>query len=539
MRLSIPYRRLSAVLITLLWVQIGFANDVNDGSEIAELINQRYQDTNACSGNDGAWVCSGVVLKAVPSDKGAPFWQLDPDETRLLSVPFAYLRRDISTQTLPSSAGFILKDGNTAQANRQPYLVRCAFPLAVTPEAGTAHQGCDLIGDATPALPDTSSCSSYGVSDANAWFEHFTAQGSNPQRQCSLSSRDAGQFKASLEAHEMLPVDLARQANTVLVRAWDASMPKQLAVQAFFHDSHQPGALARALEFQNQYHTATGVWLPVLRMDLTATGATPFAYEEKEQLSYGDTVVEHLKDRYADTARACPDGSAAYRCNGVLARGIRDLTIRDFWNPVAKDVERNGVSFIYLRADVGNIRLPNADGSGLIMRELGAPTEAPLSLRCAFPSNADTDGRDFSCHAVLFPQSCAEGGITTIEDWIPHYLRYKNWGQCHFDPDATSFQMSIDVRAHFPEPNDRDNWNEIIIAPWQRDIPRQLPLETLWYTGAGLVDAQRLQQDFMRETGQFLPIVRITMNEEPLFRYVPDEQIGDPGPPSVEQQQEQ
>ncbi|MHA6198446.1 hypothetical protein ACX3YG_29250 [Pseudomonas wadenswilerensis] len=540
MSLLRPYCYLAGLLTPLLWAQASQAlefprSSTINGIDVAHLLNQRYQDTKAaCAGGDGAWVCSGVVVKPLHADLKRPFWHLTIDEATLLSAEFAYLRADLSTRSLSSGAGFVLKDGYTAQRDRQPYLVRCAFPVAVTPAANAAFHGCDLIGDATPTLPDPSSCGSYGIKDAAGWLEHFTIQGSHPNRQCSLSSRNAGQFKASLEAHEMLSPEMARQSNTVLVRAWDPATPEQLAVQALFYDVHLPGSLAEALKFQNQYHTAVGTWLPVMRMNLIAANGAPFTYEEKDQLPHGYAVAERLEARYANTARTCPDGSAAYRCTGVLARGIRDLTLRDFWNPVEKDLERNGVSFIYLRADVGNTRLPNANGSGLIMRELGVATEAPLTLRCAFPSNADTDGRDFSCHSVLFPQSCAEGAIHTIEEWVPHYVRYKNWGQCHFDPDATSFQMSIDVRAHFPEPSERLAWNEIIIAPWPRDIPTQLPLETLWYTGAGLVDAQRLQQDFMKETGLFLPIMRVSMSENPVFSYAPDEQMGDLAPASTE-----
>lgn len=247
----------------------------------------------------------------------------------------------------------------------------------------------------------------------------------------------------------------------------------------------------------------------------------------------GRSVVHRLQQRFDDTRAACEDGSAAYNCNGVIVRAIRDPSNPTFWNPSPENIARKGVSFSYIRADVGNERL--AGDAGLIMRELHAPTEQPLTVRCAFSANAGTDSRIESCGTEQFPLPCHLSRITDIPTWQAHFAEYTGTRSCYFAPDAKWFQFSIEARQHFPHPELRRFWNEIVIAPWPQDIPERLPIEALYYSGNAVEKARQMQDSFIRATGKFIPVVRIELTQDPVFYYSPKDQAVQPPTPTTTQ----
>ncbi|MDU9389538.1 hypothetical protein [Pseudomonas sp. zfem002] len=247
----------------------------------------------------------------------------------------------------------------------------------------------------------------------------------------------------------------------------------------------------------------------------------------------GRSVVHRLQQRFDDTRAACEDGSAAYNCSGVIVRAIRDPSNPTFWNPSPGGVERDGVAFSYIRADVGSLHL--AGNAGLIMRELGAPSEQRLSVRCVFPSNANTSMRADSCATEEFPLPCHLSGVTDIPTWQAHYEQYGPVKSCYFAPTTEWFQFSIDVRAHFPQPENRKYWNEVVIAAWPQDIPERLPIEALFYSGDGLSGARQMQDSFIRATGKFIPVVRIELTQDPVFYYSPKDQAVQPPTPTTTQ----
>lgn len=236
----------------------------------------------------------------------------------------------------------------------------------------------------------------------------------------------------------------------------------------------------------------------------------------------GRSVVLRLQQRFDDTRPECADGSAAINCNGVIIRAIRDSSNPAFWNPSPENVERKGVSFSYIRKDVGNERL--AGDAGLIMAPLGEPSGQPLTVRCVFPLNAATDSRIESCGTEQFPLPCHLSGVVDIPSWQAHFAEYTGTKACYFEPTARWFQFSIDVRQHFPHPVHRTLWNEVVIAPWPENIPDKLPLEALYYSGEGLERARQMQDSLMAATGKFIPIVRIDLTRTPVFYYEPKDQ---------------
>lgn len=500
------------------------------GADVAYLVNQRYQSSvTQCALNRPAWMCSGVLMRSLPGDASQPFAQLTAQELASQSANVAYVRHDLRTSGLATSAGFILADGLTAAGWGKPLAVRCAYPVAVTPAADTASHGCDLLAAAAASPPDLSSCLPNGVTDAPGWMTLFTGNGSDVNRQCSFSATVAKQFKASLDAHALVTDALAAGPNNVLVAAWDPAKPETIPVQAFFYDVSHGGQLIQAQRYQKQYFDATGAWVPILRMGFGPPQGAAYGFDETDQLDEGFRVADRLNARYADVSPTCPGGRPAFYCNGVIVRIAQASAAFHAWNASPSSVGRDGVSFSYLRADAGVTQLIEArGGTGFIVRESGAPTGYPLTLRCEFPSDGWTAARFESCYSNQDHRFCDEKGVTTIAAWRTHYLASALATQCPFRPEAAAFQLSIEARQHFPNENAlRHAYNELIIRPWPDDIPLSLPLEAFISIDEGLPQARYLQQDYLGETGRFLPVIRVNTLAAvgKVFVYVPDDQI--------------
>ena len=119
--------------------------------------------------------------------------------------------------------------------------------------------------------------------------------------------------------------------------------------------------------------------LPLVTACSTVQPAAVQGLSQQQKNQVAETVVQRLRARYADTRGACPGDTPAFDCNGVLIRGLSYWDAPDWWEVVQKDIDRQGVSFSYLRADVGTTTLwPNA---GLIMRELDAHAGVALKVK--------------------------------------------------------------------------------------------------------------------------------------------------------------
>ncbi|MFJ2527733.1 hypothetical protein [Pseudomonas helmanticensis] len=500
------------------------------GPETAQLLNKRYQNTTAeCAGANPAYFCSGVLVRG--SNPTAKFWKYGEVAQKLGAVSFVYLRNDLGMRTVPGANGVVFSDSFTAIGNGLSLEVLCAYPFAFPSTATLSNFGCAALS-ATQHLQDVSSCADVGVSDAPAWLAHFQQQGQLPEKQCSLSSLDPAQFKASLLAHQGLDDSWSARPNKVQIKNWDREAPGLLPVQGLYYDMTQPGALLGAQKDQRDYFIATGEWLPILRMNLTQAPGAVFGFDLKEQVYGGYEVAARLNARYADTAMACRGNTAAYNCNGVLIRTTDASPDFHAWNPSPGSIQRNGVSFSYLRADVHLPVLAWAKNEGLIMKELAAPTGYPLTLRCSFPFDGATFYRSDSCNghsdAPQKSKPCDEQGISDVEAVITHfYAQTSRYHGCSLKGDQAPFAVSVEARARLNATDQRVH-NEVIIAHWPQDIPAQLPLEAFFYVAAsGRLNAQFFQWDYFNQTGHFLPIVRVASNASRsayVFDYDPADQ---------------
>lgn len=243
----------------------------------------------------------------------------------------------------------------------------------------------------------------------------------------------------------------------------------------------------------------------------------------------GAELADRLNARYADTARACPHDSPAYFCSGVLIRMARTLT------PTEGQMDRDGLAFSYLRADVGTSELWYGAAAGFSVQNWSDQIN-PLRFRCVFAYDGATNSRPDACgeqsSSTTPPGSsrpCAEQGIADVTSWIAHFisLEHPNYN-CSFTGDTEPFQLSIDVREAFPDPEDRRYWNEVIIGAWPADEISALPIDSFFYQADpaphGRNEAIRLQHEFFELSGRTVPVLRLTLTEPEPFEYLVEDQ---------------
>jgi hypothetical protein len=306
-----------------------------------------------------------------------------------------------------------------------------------------------------------------------------------------------------------------------------------MPLQALFYDVTQAGSLLGAQKDQRDYFRTTGDWLPILRMDLSQPAGGVFGFKLQDQLYIGYQVAANLNARYANTTMTCPDNEPAYKCSGVLLRTTSATPEYHAWNSSPGSVERNGVSFSYLRADIYLPILAWSKPQGLILKELSAPAAYPLTLRCAWPFDGATYYRSDSCNensqAPATSRPCDEQGITTVEAYLTHFNALANrYAGCSLKGEQAPFAVSIQVRALFSAQDQRVH-NESIIADWPQNIPEKIPLQAFFYTGAaGKPSARYFQKDYFEQTAGFLPVVQLTFNATDnayTFEFDPQDQL--------------
>lgn len=501
------------------------------GPETAQLLNNRYQMTNqTCGANKPAWYCSGVLVRTKLGSETPEqvFWHHDSAATELGAEGLIYLRRDLSIRDTTEANGAVLSDLFTAVGDGKSLEVLCAYPFAAE-LSGRADFGCALPAGSRQSSVQAGSCVGLGVINTQSWLAHFQQTGNQVEQQCSLDALDPAQFATSLTAHEGLGSEWSSRANQVQVKNWDASAPVSLPVQALFYDTSQPGALKAAQWDQRDFFNATGLWLPVVRMNLNDESGKIFGFNLQDQLYVGYEVAARLNARYADTRAECPGGQPAYYCNGVLFRSTEATSAFHAWDPSPGSIRNNGVSFSYARQGVVINQLVFSRPFGFIFKESAAPTVHSATVRCAYPYDAATSGSPDPC---TFRGACEALGINSVAAWMAQYAGNPGRGCAFEGASAAQFQLSMDVRLEFPN---RADWNEIMLAAWPNGIPEQLPLEALFYQSgsSGLAKAQFIQTDYFQQTQRFLPILAMNLAalDGTIFTYNAADQLA-PGAPS-------
>lgn len=275
---------------------------------------------------------------------------------------------------------------------------------------------------------------------------------------------------------------------------------------------------------------------------LPAFGNTVTSQDGWQDL-HGQQVQESLQDTYNSTATECNSSSPAFNCSGITFRGTDHSSSYFAWNPSPASVTSGGVSFSYLRKDSKYDHLAYSYNNGFIIYpDNNKPDDKiALDVLCSFPIDAATDSRsDAGCGSYANqPQGiqCQLQGITTAEGWYDHYVKYNrsHTEQCGFGLTtdygnvADAFYQTIKSMSLISSESFTDQ-NELRLATWSQDIPKELPIEAFFYTNAvGKADAQADQQDFYNQTeGMFVPVIKLTLpattGDDATFEYIAADQ---------------
>lgn len=246
-------------------------------------------------------------------------------------------------------------------------------------------------------------------------------------------------------------------------------------------------------------------------------------------------TADDLNANYNKIVDNCgSDKAPAFLCSGNLIRFTGYSTAYHAWDPSPASIKRDGVSFTYVREGV-NARLGFANkSSGIIYYpNMQAPAgKSRPEVKCAFPTDAWTDGRSDSCGRPDSNRRCQNvwannAPITTAEGWYDNYMslggseNHKQQYQCAFDmevgsldanaqPANTADLFNQDLRA-IQMYNVGSGYNEIIIKPLTD--AKSMPIQAFFYLnngGNGANEAYDMQWDYYEATGIMVPVVIIT-----------------------------
>ncbi|PHN32786.1 hypothetical protein [Pseudomonas sp. ICMP 561] len=252
------------------------------GDVVVDAMNARYSDIRpVCPNNKPAYYCNGVVIRSTINDAYDP-WNPSPKAVLLGGVSFSYMRKDADVKNLYHNSGFTFLSQNDAiAANRaQEYL--CIYAN----DAGTLvgvrpAKGCGLKTERNLA-GDLSTCSGVGVRTLAQW-NAYTNPLPKPAYQCSLSTQDPAQFQISIDARKNTAPNVWRRWNEIMIATWAQDIGHRLPIESFFYKVGITGALEEAKAYQTKYKAKTGIWIPVVRLNLDRLAGNPFRYNVADQ----------------------------------------------------------------------------------------------------------------------------------------------------------------------------------------------------------------------------------------------------------------
>lgn len=238
-------------------------------------------------------------------------------------------------------------------------------------------------------------------------------------------------------------------------------------------------------------------------------------------------TAHDITENYYNEAKNCgSENKPAFLCSGVLLRATATSDHYHSWDPSPQSQTSGGVSFSYLRKDAKFTRLAYGYKNGMIFYPHNkAPSDKyQIEVLCSFPVDADTVNRNNKgCgYHASYPdssRSCRTMGIRTAHDWYQHY---KSTGhnphqhQCGFDMQESAsenghyFYQSIQARDLMGNAF-LTIQNELRLASWSPGISGALPLQAFFYIDGGLKNAQHDQRDFYQQSGQVVPVIRLTL----------------------------
>lgn len=273
-------------------------------------------------------------------------------------------------------------------------------------------------------------------------------------------------------------------------------------------------------------------------------------------------IAKDLLARYNDTVKTCANGDPAFKCSGIMIRGInQENKLNHAWSLKPENKQKESFAFAYIRSDQQFSSFPRGYDSGfIIFPHLKTPAgKNTYKVYCAFPVDGGTDGRaGHGCgksgnDTTGMSEHCDKQGINTINKWITHFNTIMNSNdqnfvsrQCAFDMTLPNSGKSFDIvkdANQYIQKNSSKYYmrnNELLVHAWNENNAAPLPLEAFFYiinSQDGLSYAQKYQKDFYQQSkGDIVPIVGITLAKTPKDKLVVkynanDQVINGPKPP--------
>lgn len=272
----------------------------------------------------------------------------------------------------------------------------------------------------------------------------------------------------------------------------------------------------------------------------------------------GTKVVFDMAAAYNATSPDCgTDARPAILCEGIAIRGTTYSESFNFWNPGPASLQATAFSWLRKDAEFRQLASDHRNGYVLLPKFKAPVGYFDLKWDCAFVTDAGSHNRaDFGCGDFVsteqIERSCQQLGIATAAAWLNDYLvnGRSHYRQCGFDlrpanePAGAKAFMQF-VKAHaFPEVISEHfdtkglSNNEVRVESWPQSDGSRIPLWALFFlskdptsgaaTEIGKAEAQKDQMALYRESGHFIPIVRITLPMTPAqdatFFYAPADQ---------------
>lgn len=248
----------------------------------------------------------------------------------------------------------------------------------------------------------------------------------------------------------------------------------------------------------------------------------------------GPETARDLTDRYYSNPRDCGRSTQpSFLCAGVIFRATAPSPFYNSWDPSPASVKSGGTSFSYLREDSKYRKLVREENNGYILYPIQRlpKDKSTYQVLCSFPLDGGTNIRDDKgCGKSDRPgsQACDKQGIYNGYEWAKKYQTFdgtnNNTKECGFDvrdvlDDAAvrNFNASIDAmdkvgREAF------EKQNELRLDTWNDSTPdASLPIQAFFYipTQGGLDDARFDQQRYYQQTGVWVPVIKMTLPEQP------------------------
>ncbi|URX61128.1 hypothetical protein KR767_13655 [Luteibacter anthropi] len=238
------------------------------GEDVARHLQARYDmkdpQYQTCKNGAAAFVCSGVMIRGTgnlpPPNKP---WMPAPGSTK--GVSFSWMRKDSIVTTLYVSNGMITMPAQFLEAGKSNLQVLCGYIMNASTNgmANKCQNDCQSRGITTVAqfnatFPSGAGCPfkvAKGTANAAQMWDHIA------------TIRRGRNYTAW---------------NEIIIDNYLSMADRAVPVEAFYYLTGATASKGYAQTDQKNYKNVTGLWVPVIMVNLTAGGAT-FTYNAADQ----------------------------------------------------------------------------------------------------------------------------------------------------------------------------------------------------------------------------------------------------------------